>query len=83
MLPEQGFKDADFYLRRFECEPLPGELASKFQRQFERLVLLDYIIRNTDRGNDNWLIKYEKPDLVDNSTDTNDITVSQLFAYYV
>jgi hypothetical protein len=23
------------------------------------LVVLDYIIRNTDRGNDNWLIKYE------------------------
>ena len=29
--------------------------------QFERLVVLDYIIRNTDRGNDNWLIKYTKP----------------------
>jgi hypothetical protein len=27
-------------------------------------VVLDYIIRNTDRGNDNWLIKYEKPKLV-------------------
>ncbi|XP_055955512.1 phosphatidylinositol 4-kinase type 2-beta [Patella vulgata] len=26
---------------------------------FERLVVLDYIIRNTDRGNDNWLINYE------------------------
>ena len=31
-----------------------------FQLQFERLVVLDYIIRNTDRGNDNWLINYEK-----------------------
>ncbi|EMP42419.1 Phosphatidylinositol 4-kinase type 2-alpha [Chelonia mydas] len=29
--------------------------------QFERLVVLDYIIRNTDRGNDNWLIKYDCP----------------------
>ena len=27
-------------------------------------MVLDYIIRNTDRGNDNWLIKYEKPKLV-------------------
>uniref|UniRef100_A0A915EUA7 Phosphatidylinositol 4-kinase type 2 n=1 Tax=Ditylenchus dipsaci TaxID=166011 RepID=A0A915EUA7_9BILA len=26
--------------------------------QFENMVVLDYIIRNTDRGNDNWLIKY-------------------------
>ena len=34
---------------------------SDFQFKFERLVVLDYIIRNTDRGNDNWLIKYIKP----------------------
>lgn len=36
-------------------------MSHKFQLQFERLVVLDYIIRNTDRGNDNWLIKYEQP----------------------
>uniref|UniRef100_A0A915KHQ4 Phosphatidylinositol 4-kinase type 2 n=1 Tax=Romanomermis culicivorax TaxID=13658 RepID=A0A915KHQ4_ROMCU len=30
-----------------------------FRAEFERLVILDYIIRNTDRGSDNWLIKYE------------------------
>ena len=30
------------------------------QLQFEKLVVLDYIIRNTDRGNDNWLINYQK-----------------------
>lgn len=30
------------------------------QLQFERLVVLDYLIRNTDRGNDNWLIKLEE-----------------------
>ena len=29
-----------------------------FQLQFEKLVVLDYIIRNTDRGNDNWLLRY-------------------------
>jgi hypothetical protein len=38
------------------------------QLMFERLVVLDYIIRNTDRGNDNWLIKYEKPKLVKKET---------------
>jgi len=32
----------------------------EFQWQFERLVVLDYLIRNTDRGLDNWLIKYEE-----------------------
>jgi len=32
----------------------------EFQWQFERLVVLDYLIRNTDRGLDNWMIKYEE-----------------------
>lgn len=60
-----GFKDADYWLRRFEQqEPLPPKLSYNFQLQFERLVVLDYIIRNTDRGNDNWLIKYDQPKIV-------------------
>lgn len=62
-----GYKDADFWLRRFEQEPLPTRLSQKFQLQFERLVVLDYIIRNTDRGNDNWLIKYEQPTIMPQS----------------
>ena len=33
-----------------------------FQFEFEKLVVLDYIIRNTDRGNDNWLVKHEEGD---------------------
>jgi phosphatidylinositol 4-kinase type 2 len=56
-----GYKDADHWLRRFEQEPLPTKVAQNFQFQFEKLVVLDYIIRNTDRGNDNWLIKYDPP----------------------
>jgi len=56
-----GYKDADFHLRKFENAPLEPETARDFQMQFERLVVLDYIIRNTYRGNDNWLIKYTKP----------------------
>lgn len=59
-----GFKDADYWLRRFEQDPLSQKLNSAFQLQFERLVVLDYIIRNTDRGNDNWLIKYDQPTIV-------------------
>lgn len=57
-----GYQDADYWLRKFESEPLPEELQSAFQLQFERLVVLDYIIRNTDRGNDNWLIKCVRPE---------------------
>lgn len=62
-----GYKDADYWLRRFEAEPLPTLMAQKFQLQFERLVILDYIIRNTDRGNDNWLIKYDQPTILVNT----------------
>ncbi|XP_063887036.1 phosphatidylinositol 4-kinase type 2-alpha-like isoform X1 [Scylla paramamosain] len=61
----EGYKDADYWLRRFEAEPLGETTSKQFQLQFERLVILDYIIRNTDRGNDNWLIKYEKPELAE------------------
>ncbi|XP_062318955.1 phosphatidylinositol 4-kinase type 2-alpha-like [Osmerus eperlanus] len=57
----EGYKDADYWLRRFEAEPLPENTNRQLQLQFERLVVLDYIIRNTDRGNDNWLIKYDYP----------------------
>jgi len=67
----EGYKDADFYLRKFESEPLPDELSTAFQRRFERLVLLDYIIRNTDRGNDNWLVKYDKPDVAATSPNSD------------
>lgn len=45
-----GYKDADYWLRRWESEPPPPKLAEQFQLLFERLVILDYIIRNTDRG---------------------------------
>ncbi|XP_062927433.1 phosphatidylinositol 4-kinase type 2-alpha [Mobula hypostoma] len=57
----EGYRDADYWLRRFEAEPLPEKTNRQLQLQFERLVVLDYIIRNTDRGNDNWLIKYDCP----------------------
>ncbi|XP_006899331.1 PREDICTED: phosphatidylinositol 4-kinase type 2-beta [Elephantulus edwardii] len=56
----EGYKEAEYWLRKFEADPLPENIRKEFQSQFERLVVLDYIIRNTDRGNDNWLIKYEK-----------------------
>ncbi|KAK3877493.1 hypothetical protein Pcinc_017819 [Petrolisthes cinctipes] len=61
----EGYKDADYWIRRFEAEPLGETTGRQFQLQFERLVVLDYIIRNTDRGNDNWLIKYDKPELTE------------------
>ena len=44
----QGYKDADYWLRRFETdETLSPDEQKQFQHEFERLVVLDYIIRNT------------------------------------
>lgn len=54
------YKDASYWLTQFEQEPLTGDVHRQFQLQFERLVILDYIIRNTDRGRDNWLIKCQR-----------------------
>lgn len=53
----EGYEDACVWLRKIESNPLEGEILEDFQYQFEKLVVLDYIIRNTDRGNDNWLVK--------------------------
>ena len=51
----------------------------EFQAGFERLVILDYLIRNTDRGSDNWMVKHSlissDGNLGSSSTDTlNNIT---------
>ncbi|CAB3982769.1 Phosphatidylinositol 4-kinase type 2-beta [Paramuricea clavata] len=67
----EGYKDAEYHLRRFENEHLPAKTLKNFQFHFEKLVCLDYIIRNTDRGNDNWLIKYDKtPVVADTKTES-------------
>jgi phosphatidylinositol 4-kinase type 2 len=35
-------------------------LQQEFRKELEKLVILDYIMRNTDRGLDNWMIKIEQ-----------------------
>src|SRR6202043_3942499 len=34
-------------------------LQRSFREELEKLVILDYIMRNTDRGLDNWMIKVD------------------------
>lgn len=36
-----------------------SETLQQFREEIEKLVILDYIMRNTDRGLDNWMIKLE------------------------
>ena len=43
----EGYKDAEYYLKKFETQPLNDETLKEFQLQFEKLVCLDYITRNT------------------------------------
>ncbi|XP_074594781.1 phosphatidylinositol 4-kinase II alpha [Brevipalpus obovatus] len=57
-----NYDDASAVLRLFMDNPPSEDVQREFQLQFERLVVLDYIIRNTDRNHDNWLIKYNKDD---------------------
>jgi len=52
----------------------------EFQWQFERLVVLDYLIRNTDRGLDNWLIKYEEVQENDSNIQSQSQEVLDLFS---
>ena len=35
------------------------ELQQSFREELEKLVILDYIMRNTDRGLDNWMVKVD------------------------
>ncbi|UJR21725.1 hypothetical protein I4U23_024802 [Adineta vaga] len=54
-----NYIDADVFLKQIEQNPLSKEVMERFQKQFEKLVVLDYIIRNTDRNMSNWLVKYD------------------------
>ncbi|EME47770.1 hypothetical protein DOTSEDRAFT_42109 [Dothistroma septosporum NZE10] len=36
------------------------ELQQSFREELEKLVVLDYVMRNTDRGTDNWMIKIDR-----------------------
>ena len=54
--------EAPAFFKRLEKEPMSEEAAALFQDQFERIVILDYVIRNTDRTSENWLMRVKQPD---------------------
>lgn len=78
-----GYQPANFWLKKFESCPPSEKIESEFLYQFQKLTCLDYIIRNTDRGGDNWLIRYESGEknndgqLTDsgNNSDDSDIEI--------
>lgn len=44
------------------------DLKQSFREELEKLVILDYIMRNTDRGLDNWMVKVDR--------DSNAVTIA-------
>ncbi|KAK2707458.1 hypothetical protein QYM36_015226 [Artemia franciscana] len=59
----EGCKEAKHWLGKPEFTTLDDPVKQRFQEQFERLVILDYIIRNTDRTPESLLIRCEKEEL--------------------
>ena len=43
----KGYKDGTIFLRELSADPLATNLARQFREQFECMVILDYITRNT------------------------------------
>ncbi|EGD78314.1 phosphatidylinositol kinase [Salpingoeca rosetta] len=58
----RGFKDASEVLRSLNFDELQPETQDSLTRQFQHMVVLDYLTRNTDRGNDNWLLRFTPAD---------------------
>lgn len=60
-LPETTRDTAKAYSDNSEndCFQWTLEVLQQFREEIEKLVILDYIMRNTDRGLDNWMIKLE------------------------
>lgn len=63
--PQDDGGDDDGYESPARTMPGPGNfmwtepLKQAFREELEKLVILDYIMRNTDRGLDNWMIKVD------------------------
>ena len=69
-LPNGGISEDEDTEPQLMSPPVPEENAQKrfhwsstikqaFREELEKLVILDYIMRNTDRGLDNWMIKID------------------------
>ena len=78
----EGYKDAEFWLRKFESEPLPAPVQDQFQHQFERLVVLDYIIRNTGENTLFFTMLASQFFLETQDSVFDDLSRSVSFSYY-
>ena len=56
---DEGLMQASRDASRARHEFWSEQLQQSFREQLEKLVILDYIMRNTDRGTDNWMIRID------------------------
>lgn len=61
----EDYKAASLFYENVES--IPDDCMEDFELQFQLLVVLDHLIRNTDRTDDNWLIKVTKDEKGDSS----------------
>jgi hypothetical protein len=74
-----GYNDATSFFQHGyqQNQDMETQFQKQFQFGFEKLVILDYFIRNTDRGTDNWMVK--RKDL-DNSIETTTLLDQDLLS---
>ena len=70
----ENFKEATEVIPQYEASQtvIAPEMRAAFQREFERLVILDYAIRNTDRSMDNWMVHFSWKNVKDEEEDEED-----------
>lgn len=56
-----GYKDAQEVIPTLSNKN--ANIQQQLQYNYQKLVVLDFITRNTDRGNDNWMIRIDELDL--------------------
>ena len=56
---EEDAEQMELEASRARQEFWSEQLQQSFREQLEKLVILDYIMRNTDRGTDNWMIRID------------------------
>ncbi|VDK63572.1 unnamed protein product [Anisakis simplex] len=63
--------------------PLSAQEANRFKILFQKMCILDYIIRNTDRHMDNWLIKSVIiPNIQENANNMEGFLIVRIFFRY-
>ena len=55
----RGYQEAQHLLQKVDNKEFSAPTFNLLLNQFQRMAILDYIIRNTDRNHTNWLIKVE------------------------